>query len=72
MRHTVLLVEAAPLKLPLMFTPTQVTMVVAMKVRFPERVTIIRGNHESRQITQVCWRTQLAEFACLWRMETRQ
>jgi hypothetical protein len=33
--------------------PTQVTMVVALKVRFPERVTIIRGNHESRQITQV-------------------
>mmetsp|Transcript_4083 Transcript_4083/g.14284 ORF Transcript_4083/g.14284 Transcript_4083/m.14284 type:complete len:317 (-) Transcript_4083:257-1207(-) len=30
-----------------------VTMVVALKVRWPERVTIIRGNHESRQITQV-------------------
>lgn len=31
----------------------QVTMVVALKVRYPERVNIIRGNHESRQITQV-------------------
>ena len=30
-----------------------VTLVVALKVRFPDRVTIIRGNHESRQITQV-------------------
>ena len=30
-----------------------VTLVVALKVRYPDRVTIIRGNHESRQITQV-------------------
>lgn len=28
-------------------------MVVALKVRWPSRVVIIRGNHESRQITQV-------------------
>jgi serine/threonine-protein phosphatase 4 catalytic subunit len=26
---------------------------IALKVRFPERITLIRGNHESRQITQV-------------------
>eukprot|EP00038_Savillea_parva_P019708 m.28477 g.28477 ORF g.28477 m.28477 type:complete len:314 (-) comp4521_c0_seq1:274-1215(-) len=30
-----------------------VSLVVALKVRYPERVTMIRGNHESRQITQV-------------------
>jgi len=29
-----------------------VCMVVALKVRWPSRVVIIRGNHESRQITQ--------------------
>lgn len=27
--------------------------VYAAQVRYPERITLIRGNHESRQITQV-------------------
>ena len=30
-----------------------VTLLVAMKFRYRDRVTILRGNHESRQITQV-------------------
>jgi serine/threonine-protein phosphatase 2A catalytic subunit len=30
-----------------------VTLVVLMKVRWRDRITILRGNHESRQITQV-------------------
>jgi serine/threonine-protein phosphatase 2A catalytic subunit len=30
-----------------------VTLLVALKVRFKERICILRGNHESRQITQV-------------------
>merc|ERR1719238_1327824 len=30
-----------------------VCCVLAMKVRWPSRVTLLRGNHESRQITQV-------------------
>lgn len=30
-----------------------VSYLVAMKIRYPKRITILRGNHESRQITQV-------------------
>lgn len=30
-----------------------VTLLIALKVRFRERLTLTRGNHESRQITQV-------------------
>lgn len=29
-------------------------LLLAIKVRYPDRMTLIRGNHESRQITQVC------------------
>ena len=30
-----------------------VSLLVCLKVRYPERIHILRGNHESRQITQV-------------------
>lgn len=30
-----------------------VSLLVCLKVRFKDRITILRGNHESRQITQV-------------------
>lgn len=28
-------------------------LLLILKVRYPDRITLIRGNHESRQITQV-------------------
>ncbi len=30
-----------------------VSLLVALKVRYKDRISILRGNHESRQITQV-------------------
>lgn len=35
------------------FSVETVQLVLALKVRYPERVHLIRGNHESRSITQV-------------------
>lgn len=35
------------------YSVESVSLVVALKVRYPDKVFLIRGNHESRQITQV-------------------
>ena len=33
------------------YSVESVTLLLAMKVRYRDRITILRGNHESRQIT---------------------
>lgn len=35
------------------FSIETITLLACLKLRHPERITILRGNHESRQITQV-------------------
>jgi serine/threonine-protein phosphatase 2A catalytic subunit len=46
-----------------------VTLLVCLKVRFRDRLTILRGNHESRQITQVYVRHLIYLFS-FWRVGT--
>lgn len=36
----------------------------APQVRYPDRITLIRGNHESRQITQVCVCVNVCLYMC--------
>lgn len=35
------------------FSLETLTLLLCLKAKFPERITLVRGNHESRQITQV-------------------
>ena len=43
-----------------------VTLLVALKVRYRDRLTILRGNHESRQITQVYFLLFALSFLQIW------
>mmetsp|Transcript_31595 Transcript_31595/g.71066 ORF Transcript_31595/g.71066 Transcript_31595/m.71066 type:complete len:336 (-) Transcript_31595:67-1074(-) len=36
-----------------LFSVECITLLLALKVKWPDRITLLRGNHESRQITQV-------------------
>jgi len=35
------------------FSLETLTLLLCLKAKYPERITLVRGNHESRQITQV-------------------
>lgn len=35
------------------FSLETILLILALKLRYPDRLSILRGNHESRQITQV-------------------
>uniref|UniRef100_A0A183CI90 Serine/threonine-protein phosphatase n=1 Tax=Globodera pallida TaxID=36090 RepID=A0A183CI90_GLOPA len=43
----------APVTVPAFYSVETFLLLLALKVRYPDRMMLIRGNHESRQITQV-------------------
>ena len=52
--ETFLLLLALKVRLYLLFKfSIHFTFILDLQVRYPDRITLIRGNHESRQITQV-------------------
>lgn len=40
-----------------------ISLLTCLKLRYPERIQLIRGNHESRAVTQVCMRANRCEEA---------
>lgn len=37
-----------------LFSVETISLLTCLKLRYPDRVQLIRGNHESRAVTQVC------------------
>lgn len=35
-------------------------LLVALKVRYSQRITILRGNHESRQVCLASWQSEIS------------
>ena len=35
------------------FSVETISLLICLKLRYPDRITLLRGNHESRQVTQV-------------------
>ena len=36
-----------------------VSLLMCLKVRYPTRIYLTRGNHETRQVTQVCIKNKI-------------
>ena len=53
LHHLILPFSFPPSPRPSLFQVEVATLLIALKVRHRGRITILRGNHESRQITQV-------------------
>lgn len=55
-----------------LFSVETISLLTCLKLRYPDRVQLIRGNHESRAVTQVslsCWRfmiSSLIDFKDVW------
>jgi serine/threonine-protein phosphatase PPG1 len=49
-----------------LFSVETISLLTCLKLRYPDRVQLIRGNHESRAVTQVrIYFSYFLLFACL-------
>jgi serine/threonine-protein phosphatase PPG1 len=51
-----------------LFSVETISLLTCLKLRYPDRVQLIRGNHESRAVTQV---SIAAGLGCEWRPRRR-